>query len=381
MRHLEEGQLRAYCDGALAAGERARVEAHLSTCARCAASARAVQARGTRIRELLESTAPNHAPLATEAAWVRYRAHQEKREAAMRHNVFSRRYRSAWIAAGLIVALAVSFSFAPVRAWANGLLQLFRVQRIQFVEIDASQLASEEALEDAASKLEGIMQDEMTLEVNGEPRDIDAATAREEAGFPVRFPGALEAQPEITFQPGIEAEMTIDLPRVRALLNEMGYRDIDLPDSLDGATVGIQFEALLSTTYGSCPSDHGGTWAQDCVQFAQVPAPDVSAPPELDLSSLGQAYLQFLGLTAEEARQFSERVDWTTTLVVPLPQFANLDYQTIGVDGVEGTLLRPSPSSRYAQEYLLTWVKGDVVYGLHGSGSTEEALSIANSLQ
>lgn len=381
MRHLKEGQLRAYHDGALATGERERVQAHLSTCARCATAARQIQARGTRVRELLESTAPDHAPLATEVAWVRYRARQENKEAAMRQNVFSRRYRSAWIAAGLIVALAVSFSFAPVRAWANGLLQLFRVQRIQFVEIDASQLASEEALEAAAGKLEGIMQDQMTLEVNGEPHSVDAATARAEAGFPVRFPGALDTQPEITLEPGIKAEMTIDLPRIRALLSEMGYRDIDLPDSLDGTTVGIQFEALVSASYGSCPSGHDGTWAQDCVQFAQVPAPDVSAPPELDLNSLGQAYLQFLGLTAEEARQFSERVDWTTTLVVPLPQFANLDYQNISVDGVEGTLLRPSPGSRYAQEYLLTWVKGDVVYALHGSGSTEDALSIASSLQ
>lgn len=381
MRHLREGQLHAYQDGALAPGERARVQAHLSTCARCAAVARRVQARGTHVHELLESTAPDHAPLATEAAWVRYRAHQEKREAAMRQNVFSRRYRSAWIAAGLIVALAVSFSFAPVRAWANGLLQLFRVQRIQFVEIDASQLASQEALEDAANKLEGIMQDQMTLEVNGEPRTVDPATARAEAGFPVRFPAALDAQPEIVLRPGIKAEMTINLPQVRALLNEMGYRDIDLPDSLDGATVGIQFEALLSATYGPCSSAHDGTWAQGCVEFAQVPAPDVSAPPELDLAPLGEAYLQFLGLTADEARQFSERVDWTTTLVVPLPQFANLDYQDVQVDGVEGTLLRPSPSSRYAKEYLLTWVKGDVVYALHGTGSTEEALSIASSLE
>jgi hypothetical protein len=367
MRHLEEGQLRAYHDGALAAGERERVQAHLSTCARCAAAARQVQARSARVHELLESTAPDRAPLATEAAWYRYRAHQEKREAAMRQNVFSRRYRSAWIAAGLIVALAVSFSFAPVRAWANGLLQLFRVQRIQFVQIDASQLASQEALEAAAEKLQGIMQEQMTLEVNGKPRSVDAATARAEAGFPVRFPGALDAQPEIMLQSGVKAEMV--------------YRDIDLPDSLDGATVGIQFEALVSARYGPCGSGQDGTWAQDCIEYVQVPAPDVSAPPELDLDRLGQAYLQFLGLTAEEARQFSERVDWTTTLVVPLPQFANLDYQNVNVDGVEGTLLRPSPSSRYAKEYLLTWVKGDVVYALHGAGSTEEALAVASSLE
>jgi len=299
----------------------------------------------------------------------------------MRHNVFSRRYRPAWIAAGLIVAFALSFSFAPVRALANDLLQLFRVQRIQFIEVDPSQLPSQEALEAAAGKLSGILEDQMTLDVEGSPRSVDAATARAEAGFPVRLPAALDAEPEITLEPGLTAEMEIDLPRIRLLLAEMGYRDVDLPDTLDGATVGIQFETLVSATYGGCTSSDDGTWAQGCIEYAQVPAPHVSAPPELDLDRLGQVYLQLLGLSAEEARQYSERVDWTTTLVVPLPQFADLSYQNIDVDGVEGTLLRPSPHSRYAAEYLLTWVKGGIVYALHGSGSTEEALAIVASLQ
>jgi hypothetical protein len=299
----------------------------------------------------------------------------------MRQNVFSRRYRLAWIAAGLIAALLIGFSFAPVRAWAGNLLQLFRVQRIQFVEVNPSQLPSQEALEEAAGKLAGILEDQMTLEVQGSARTVDAATARAEAGFPVRLPAVLEAEPKITLEPGIDAEMEIDLPRIRLLLSEMGYRDVELPDSLDGATVGIQFESLVSATYGVCDTRDNGRWAQDCVEYVQVPAPRVSAPPELDLDRLGQVYLQLLGLTVEEARQYSERVDWMTTLVVPLPQFADLRYQDVEVDGVEGTLLRPSSGSRHAEEYLLTWVKGDVVYALHGRGSTTDALSIAASLE
>jgi hypothetical protein len=381
MRHVSEGQLRAYHDGALPAGLRQRVQAHLTSCERCAELARQVQARGTRVQKLLEGTAPDRAPLATETAWYRYRARQEGKEAAMRRNVFSRRYGPAWVAAGLIVAFALSFSFAPVRALANDLLQLFRVQRIEFIEVDPSQLSSQDALEAAAQKLEGILQDQMTLDVEGPPRTVDAATARAEAGFAVRLPAALDAQPKITLEPGLKAEMTIDLPRIRLLLTEMGYGDVDLPDTLHGATVGIQFETMVSATYGECGSSHDGTWEQACIEFAQVPAPRVSAPPELDLGRLGQVYLQLLGLSEEEASQFSERVDWTTTLVVPLPRFADLSYTNIDVDGVEGTLLRPSPHSRYAEEYLLTWIKGNIVYALHGSGSTEAALSVATSLE
>jgi hypothetical protein len=373
--------LRAYHDGALDPGERAQVEAHVQQCARCAARSQHVQARGTRVGALLEQTDPDRAPLPTEAAWYRYRAHQQEKETAMRRNVFSRRYRPAWIAAGLIAALVLSFAFAPVRAWAGNLLQLFRVQRIEFVEIDPGQLPNREAMEEAAQALSGILEEQMTLDVAGEARNVDAATARAEAGFPVRLPTVLEAEPEITLEPALKAEMEIDLPRIRLLLSEMGYGDVALPDSLDGATVGVEFEGLVSATYGGCEVSHDGGWVEDCVEYVQLPAPNVSAPPELDLDRLGQVYLQLLGLSAEEARQYSERVDWTTTLVVPLPQFADLHYQSVAVDGVEGTLLRPSPHSRYADEYLLTWVKGDLIYALHGSGSNAEALSLAASLE
>ena len=54
----------------------------------------------------------------------------------MRHNVFSPRYRSVWIATALIIAFAVSFVCAPVRTWAGNLLALFRVQKIEFVQFD-----------------------------------------------------------------------------------------------------------------------------------------------------------------------------------------------------------------------------------------------------
>ena len=61
-----------------------------------------------------------------------------------------------------------------------------------------------------------------------------------------------------------------------------------------------------------------------CTEYAQVPAPRASTPPELDLDQLGRAYLQLLGMSAQEAERFSQRVNWATTLVVPLPASANL---------------------------------------------------------
>jgi hypothetical protein len=174
--------------------------------------------------------------------------------------------------------------------------------------------------------------------------------------------------------------MQVDLPRVRALLRELGYDDVDLPDSLDGAEISAAFETVVAAAYGTCESK-GAVSKGACTEFVQLPAPEVSAPPELDIDQLGQAYLQLLGLSAAEAERLGERLDWTTTLIVPLPESANLRLEDVSVDGVTGTLIRPPNHSRYGQEYLLTWVKAGIVYALHGSGSTGQALSIAGSLQ
>jgi hypothetical protein len=113
----------------------------------------------------------------------------------------------------------------------------------------------------------------------------------------------------------------------------------------------------------------------------QLPVPTVSAPPELDLDQLGMAYLQLLGLGAEEAERFSEQVDWTTTLVVPIPRSRNIQQQEVDVDGVTGSLIRPPRSRMNQDEYVLTWVKDGVVYALIGSGELEAALAIAESLE
>jgi hypothetical protein len=178
--------------------------------------------------------------------------------------------------------------------------------------------------------------------------------------------------------------MQVDLPRIRALLSELGYGDVALPNALDGAEIRIDFATTVLAEYGECASasvEGQRTTRRNCTMLLQMPSPDVSAPPELDLDQLGQAYLQLLGLSSEEATRFSERVDWTTTLVVPSPSSMNLNYQDVNVDGVDGTLIRPPRRRGQPEPYMLMWVKDGIVYSLSGSGTTQGAVRIAESLQ
>jgi hypothetical protein len=121
--------------------------------------------------------------------------------------------------------------------------------------------------------------------------------------------------------------------------------------------------------------DEGGSWCTDCTVLVQLASPTIETPPGIDLAAIGKAYLRLTGMTAAEADSFSQTVDWSTTLVIPVPSFAT----RVSVDGVNGILIQQNPE--YAVQYMLIWAKNGIVYALNGYGSRETALEVANSLK
>ena len=117
----------------------------------------------------------------------------------------------------------------------------------------------------------------------------------------------------------------------------------------------------------------------NCIMLAEIPSPTVTTPPDMDVEQLAEIALQFSGMTAEQAHAFSQNVDWTSTLVVPIPR-NGASYEEVVVDGVTGNLIR-RPSDD-APQYLLMWVKDGTVYAIGGLGNDmSAALAMANSLQ
>jgi hypothetical protein len=104
----------------------------------------------------------------------------------------------------------------------------------------------------------------------------------------------------------------------------------------------------------------------------------VNAPADLDIEALARIGLEFTGMSAEEAAAFTRSVDWTSTLVVPIPRNAAM-YRQLEVDGVTGTLIqRPADD---APQFALLWVKDGIVYAISGLGTNyQQAIDMANSL-
>jgi hypothetical protein len=65
--------------------------------------------------------------------------------------------------------------------------------------------------------------------------------------------------------------------------------------------------------------------------------------------------------------------------VIPIPRYGT-SYETVSVDGVEGTFVQQELED-HSRQYVLMWIKEDRLYALTGQGDMENALNIANTIK
>lgn len=386
--HLSNGELRAYLDHQPGRLTVEQAKAHLDACERCRSRLESLSGRAEEVGARLSSLTPNRQAPPVGAAFAHLQVRiTDKEKTDMWKKIFSPRYRFAWVALGLLIVLGLALTIPSVSAIANSFLGLFRVQQVTFVSVDPGDLPERLV---SSSQFEALLSQNMQVEESGDAQEVaDGAEASQVAGFAVRLPADLDAQPELFVQPAASATFDVDLKRIQAILNEVGRSDIQLPAEVDGAAVRLELPAGVTALYGNCKADLQAAHQpgydpdanvmlsrSDCTTLVQMPSPSISAPPGLDVAALGQAYLQVLGMSAEEAASFAENVDWTSTLVVPVPRFGTT-YQEVVIDGVTGALIQQAGDF----EYMLFWVKDGMVYALNGPGTAETALEIGNSLK
>jgi hypothetical protein len=355
-----------------------------------------------RVETLLSTLTPRHDEATADAAvaFVRFKAQQRAAEArppSFLGRLFSRRLAPAWGAVAALALLGAFFSFAPARGWAQKILAMLRVQKIAVVPVDLTGFEGRD--DSAAAKMIGQMISDNVV-VTMKPGEPELAGSGEEAsqlaGFQVRLLSARADAPRLRVQGEQAFHMTLNRDRLQAILQEVGRPELTLPDSVDGATVAVHISKSVFASYGHCKDLGSGSstgppagteqqapqgGSSDCVFLAQVPSPTVSVPPNLDLAQVAKAGLQLAGMSATEAESFSNTIDWTSTLVVPLPRHA-ASYQTVEVDRVPGTLIElPARGHRRQMAYTLVWVsKNGIIYNLSGSGSPDQAVPLAESL-
>ncbi len=385
--HLDDGQLRAALDGELDEGDRL----HLDGCAAC-------QAKQADLRAQVQRTSTHLAFLSGEmpagalTSGAALRNFSAKKYPQKENNMFKKLFASSAfrLAAAAVLILTLVIAIPGTRAMADHLLSLFRVEQVTVIPIDFTgmqQLTGNGALSKQISAL--VSNSTTVTQKAGDPLDaLDAADASQKAGFSVRLPTG-SAPSHISVLNNMAFNFTIDRAKAQAVLDEAGRSDLLLPDTINGAVVNVNIPASVSAAYGACPAPSqngrnpgpGGSMGRnypDCVILSQLPSPVVNAPAGVDIAQLAQIGFEFSGMTKEQAAAFTQTVDWTSTLVVPIPKNA-ATYQQVSVDGVTGTLIQRPVDD--APQYVLLWVKNGIVYAIGGLGTdTQKAIQMANSL-
>lgn len=299
----------------------------------------------------------------------------------MLNRMFSRQYRLVTTLVAMLLVVTALFTISPVRAAASQFLGLFRVRKFAVVSINPAALAN---LDKAGGQIDKLLSDSVTFDKKPtEPAPVaTTAQASQKTGMAVRLPAKADGQPQLLVQDGVKANLKVDLARVRAILDAAGRSDIKLPANLDGATVKFDVPASVEALY-NCPAGKPTTempssQMANCIALVQLPSPTIDAPAGVDISQVGEAMLELLGLTPAEAQHFSQAIDWSSTLVIPMPADAG-SFQDVTVDGVPGVLI--ASRGRGAQHYTILWEKNGVVYSLNGSGDPARGLDLANSLK
>jgi hypothetical protein len=400
MQHLTDGQLRAYLDGESCEGSSLSVvNEHIAHCQECLSRFERMEKQAAFLRQQLGFLLPvnaNEAATSTDEhdALAKFRNRMKKKEISEMSKEFLGKLRPAWAVLAFVVILATLFSFPSGRIWAGQFLGLFRVQQIRVLPIDTD-ILSQNGVDTTLGKQLGAMISKSTT-VRKEPVKshivANAQEASKEVSFGLRLPAGQPIMPTIAVQGGSAFDVVVDRTRTQSLLDEFGRKDLILPETLDGAVISVDIPIGINAAYGDCPdlimdkeqkanedTQSKKVHFPDCIILTEVPSPTVKTPPDLDLAKLAQVGLEFAGMKAEEARAFTEGVDWTSSLVIPIPK-QDSTVEQITLDGVNGSLVKHSDG--YIPRYVLIWVKDGIVYALNGWGTDPaKAIEMANSLQ
>jgi hypothetical protein len=286
-------------------------------------------------------------------------------------------------------AAAVWFATPSGRGLTARLFDSLRIDKPQPVNLNLSEFVGPSANQNLQQMVTQMISDQVVTTQNESAQPAaNVAAASAAAGFSVKLIRERADAPAITVLGAHAYNLTVDRNRLRAIFDEAGRRDLQVPNSVNGARVTVRIPRAVILTYGTCPGESSAaaniatpapatTHYNNCLILREGPSPEVSAPADIDLSKLSEIALELAGMTPAQADRFLARVDWRSLLGVSFPRFMR-SYQSVTVDGVPGTLL--TLGGRQGPDYALFWAKDGILYSLRGFGDSSSAVTLASSL-
>jgi hypothetical protein len=399
MKCCDEGLLRSYLDAELSPADRAALEAHLHDCASCRTQLDELRARAARVGALLRPAPETDTAHALAQMRSRIANADEsdiipvfedtRRSKSMEpvHRLWASPRRGLLAGIAAIVAVLSLLALPPVRAAADQLLQIFRVQNVVFVPVNPERMEQLQQLDIDAETL--FIAEPEVVNNPAPPRtvaSVDEANAA--VGFAVQQPVTLPSAPvsttiQVTDRSTMQFQVNVE--SARQVLTAMGVNDVTLPDSLGAEPIVADVAPAVHTIYS------GDTYE---LMLFQGRSPDITLPDGVDLRQLGKAALRLLGTAPEQAEAMSQQIDWSTTLLFPIPTDVRA-MQQVTINGANGLLVSGRSDGEEAgfsngdedrrgqRGQVLYWQNGDRFYVLQASGrmSQTDLIAAAESIR
>jgi len=378
--------LPAYLTGALERPTLERVRAHLSTCALCQRELAEWQTVGLAVREATARVGlPRPTVLNGALATIAQRQESHKRFewferiTGMLHSNTSRAPR-LMVAAAAAAVLAAAVVFTPVGSYAEGILTIFTPKQVAAIPVSQQELQS-------LPKLNNYGTFTMPTHANGK-QVTSAAEASSLAGYSVLVPSSLPKNvptpARYEYAPGQSASFTFSAQKAEATAAKQGKQIPAMPSNLNGSTLVVTTKPAVMTTYTngtfdpkSAKSVDEKTLASQNAQIliiGQMPAPVVTSTGA-SASEIEQYLLAQPGISPDLAQAIRAIGDPTTTLPIPVPVDRAASH-SVQVQGVTGLAVADQTGLGGG----IIWEKNGFVYGVAGTYSESDLLSVANSL-
>jgi len=279
------------------------------------------------------------------------------------------RYGCMTLAAGLLLACIVSLAVFPSLRLAAA--DLMEIVSGRWESADYKAYPTSENPQDfygrvyTKTRIEAVRQNMLTSQEE----------ASQWAGFrvlvPTHLPDGMESITKIILEGEHAYCVEVNLEAARALLQAA-----DLPtDAIPAGQARVQVTAAIEPRVVMNQSQ-GARW----FTILQGHNPEVTGPEGFDLDllrELGELGLRYLGLSAAEARQLSQRMEWASFLVLPPADMTMAE--PVSINGHSGCVLRSTQPGK--DHTAVLWEADGVLYGIYGGLPTDELVAIAESLQ
>lgn len=380
--NCEIGSLQGFLDGEVKGEASDKLILHLETCSECRKNLAILRENQTftdrRLASYVNSlNSASNSASNIEQAWRQFTNKQAgyKNIGHYKKEVLNllAKYRIQAVVAVVVLGLAVSLSFSSVRAAAGELLSIFRVEKVQTVDISPADMERiERALREGAGTVD--LSNLGKIEFIGKPskRLVTLQEATEAVDFQLKLPAAL---PEGYKLQSLEADsvekmnFTLDTDKANAVLKGLGSQKL-LPAELNGKTFSVIKPVIITAKYEGSGSS---------IILSQARSPELITPDAASSLAIRDALLALPFLPNNLRNQLAAIDDWQHTFPIPNIKGSSQDVRVAGTQGV--FITGSSGNTQNNLYYNLIWQQNGVVYALSGDFTVEQALRIADSLK